>query len=71
MIRNIQLRHAGKYTCAVQTKVDSISIAVDLVVRGKPLPRTSIVALLSLRMNTLPFRMTTGQIVQLTRFQNC
>ncbi len=35
MIRNIQLRHAGKYTCAVQTKVDSISIAVDLVVRGK------------------------------------
>ncbi len=39
MIRNIQLRHAGKYTCAVQTKVDSISIAVDLVVRGKPLER--------------------------------
>lgn len=35
MIRNIQLGHAGKYTCAVQTKVDSISIAVDLVVRGK------------------------------------
>lgn len=35
MIRNIQLRHAGKYTCAVQTKVDSISIAVDLVVRGE------------------------------------
>lgn len=34
MVRNIQLRHAGKYTCAVQTKVDSISIAVDLVVRG-------------------------------------
>lgn len=35
MIRNIQLRHAGKYTCAVQTKVDSISIALDLIVRGK------------------------------------
>lgn len=35
MIRNIQLRHAGKYTCAVQTKVDSISIALDLVVRGE------------------------------------
>lgn len=35
MIRNIQLRHAGKYTCAVQTKVDSISIATDVVVRGK------------------------------------
>ncbi|XP_070695548.1 contactin-4 [Pempheris klunzingeri] len=42
MIRNIQLRHAGKYTCAVQTKVDSISIAVDLVVRGPPGPPTSI-----------------------------
>jgi hypothetical protein len=36
MIRNVQLKHAGKYTCAVQTKVDSISIAADLVVRGKP-----------------------------------
>lgn len=35
MIRNIQLRHAGKYTCAVQTKVDSVSIATDVVVRGK------------------------------------
>ncbi|PWA23376.1 hypothetical protein CCH79_00016469 [Gambusia affinis] len=42
MIRNIQLGHAGKYTCAVQTKVDSISIAVDLVVRGPPGPPTSI-----------------------------
>uniref|UniRef100_A0A4W6FMC9 Contactin 4 n=1 Tax=Lates calcarifer TaxID=8187 RepID=A0A4W6FMC9_LATCA len=42
MIRNIQLKHAGKYTCAVQTKVDSISIAVDLVVRGPPGPPTSI-----------------------------
>uniref|UniRef100_A0A3P8R724 Contactin 3a, tandem duplicate 1 n=1 Tax=Astatotilapia calliptera TaxID=8154 RepID=A0A3P8R724_ASTCA len=38
MIRNIQLRHAGKYTCAVQTKVDSISIATDVVVRGPPGP---------------------------------
>ncbi|KAG7268052.1 hypothetical protein CRUP_024984 [Coryphaenoides rupestris] len=34
MIRNIQLRHAGKYTCAVQTKVDSVSIATDVVVRA-------------------------------------
>ncbi|KAM9828389.1 contactin-4 isoform X2 [Syngnathus typhle] len=38
MIRNIQLRHAGKYTCAVQTKVDSVSIATDMVVRGPPGP---------------------------------
>ncbi|XP_026860814.2 contactin-4 isoform X2 [Electrophorus electricus] len=36
MIRNIQMRHAGKYTCAVQTKVDSSSIATDLIVRGPP-----------------------------------
>ncbi|KAJ8361269.1 hypothetical protein SKAU_G00177940 [Synaphobranchus kaupii] len=42
MIRNIQLRHAGKYTCAVQTKVDSISIAADLVVRGPPGPPTGL-----------------------------
>lgn len=34
MIRNIQMKHAGKYTCAVQTKVDSSSIATDLIVRG-------------------------------------
>ncbi|XP_028309025.1 contactin-4 isoform X1 [Gouania willdenowi] len=38
MIRNIQLKHAGKYTCAVQTKVDSVSIATDVVVRGPPGP---------------------------------
>ncbi|XP_075869505.1 contactin-4 isoform X1 [Nelusetta ayraudi] len=42
MIRNIQLRHAGKYTCAVQTKVDSSSIAIDLIVRGPPGPPTSV-----------------------------
>ncbi|KAG7268145.1 hypothetical protein CRUP_016476 [Coryphaenoides rupestris] len=42
MIRNVQLKHAGKYTCAVQTKVDSISIAADLVVRGPPSPPNGI-----------------------------
>ncbi|XP_036387101.1 contactin-4 isoform X2 [Megalops cyprinoides] len=42
MIRNVQLRHAGKYTCAVQTKVDSVSIATDLIVRGPPGPPTSL-----------------------------
>lgn len=41
MIRNIQLRHAGKYTCAVQTKVDSVSIATDVVVRGKDVLHTA------------------------------
>lgn len=55
MIRNIQLRHAGKYTCAVQTKVDSISIAVDLVVRGKPQQWTFILLFLALRIYLLDY----------------
>ncbi|XP_026873742.2 LOW QUALITY PROTEIN: contactin-3 [Electrophorus electricus] len=38
MIRNIRLRHAGRYTCAVQTNMDSASIATDVVVRGPPGP---------------------------------
>ncbi|XP_066554177.1 contactin-4 isoform X2 [Amia ocellicauda] len=42
MIRNIQLRHAGKYTCAVQTTVDSVSVGADLIVRGPPGPPESI-----------------------------
>ncbi|KAF6098959.1 contactin 4 [Phyllostomus discolor] len=36
MIRNIQLRHAGKYVCAVQTSVDQLSAAASLMVREKP-----------------------------------
>lgn len=35
MIRNIQLKHGGKYVCVVQSAVDSVSSAADLVVRGK------------------------------------
>lgn len=35
MIRNIQLKHSGKYVCMVQTGVDSVSSAADLIVRGK------------------------------------
>ncbi|XP_076840521.1 contactin-3 isoform X3 [Brachyhypopomus gauderio] len=42
MIRNIQLRHAGRYTCAVQTNVDSASVATDVVVRGPPGPPVDI-----------------------------
>lgn len=42
MIRNIKLKHAGKYTCAVQTKVDSVSIATDVVVRGKDVSHTTL-----------------------------
>uniref|UniRef100_A0A8C9TIM8 Contactin 3a, tandem duplicate 1 n=1 Tax=Scleropages formosus TaxID=113540 RepID=A0A8C9TIM8_SCLFO len=37
MIRNIQLRHAGKYTCSVQTEVDKGTHA-DLPVSGPPGP---------------------------------
>uniref|UniRef100_F8WH58 Contactin 4 n=1 Tax=Mus musculus TaxID=10090 RepID=F8WH58_MOUSE len=38
MIRNIQLKHAGKYVCMVQTSVDKLSVAADLIVRGPPGP---------------------------------
>ncbi|EDL91459.1 rCG56294, isoform CRA_b [Rattus norvegicus] len=33
MIRNIQLKHSGKYVCMVQTGVDSVSSAAELIVR--------------------------------------
>ncbi|XP_077781154.1 contactin-3 isoform X2 [Podarcis muralis] len=33
MIRNIQLKHSGKYVCMVKTEVDSVSSAADLIVR--------------------------------------
>ena len=35
MIRNIQLKHSGKYVCMVKTDVDSVASAADLIVRGK------------------------------------
>uniref|UniRef100_A0A674GBJ0 Contactin 4 n=1 Tax=Taeniopygia guttata TaxID=59729 RepID=A0A674GBJ0_TAEGU len=38
MIRSIQLKHAGKYVCMVQTSVDKLSAAADLIVRGPPGP---------------------------------
>ncbi|XP_016057938.1 PREDICTED: contactin-3 [Miniopterus natalensis] len=38
MIRNIQLKHSGRYVCVVQSGVDSVSSAADLVVRGSPGP---------------------------------
>ncbi|KAK9406069.1 contactin-3-like [Crotalus adamanteus] len=38
MIRNIQLKHSGKYVCTVKTEVDSVSSAADLIVRGSPGP---------------------------------
>lgn len=43
MIRNIQLKHSGKYVCVVQTAVESVSSAANLTVRGKrPAPRPAI-----------------------------
>ncbi|XP_034631160.1 contactin-4 isoform X6 [Trachemys scripta elegans] len=38
MIRSIQLKHAGKYVCMVQTTVDQLSATADLIVRGPPGP---------------------------------
>ncbi|XP_062852794.1 contactin-4 [Trichomycterus rosablanca] len=36
MIRNVQLKHSGKYVCMVHTVMDSVSAAADLIVRGPP-----------------------------------
>ncbi|CDQ69862.1 unnamed protein product [Oncorhynchus mykiss] len=36
MVRNIQLKHSGKYVCMVHTVVDSVSAAAHLIVRGPP-----------------------------------
>ncbi|XP_008304414.1 contactin-1a-like isoform X3 [Stegastes partitus] len=35
MIKNAQLKHAGRYTCTAQTPVDNITASADLVVRGE------------------------------------
>uniref|UniRef100_A0A8C2A222 Contactin 3a, tandem duplicate 2 n=1 Tax=Cyprinus carpio TaxID=7962 RepID=A0A8C2A222_CYPCA len=36
MIRNIQLKHAGKYVCVVDTDVESLSAVAILIVKGPP-----------------------------------
>ncbi|XP_051546220.1 contactin-1a-like isoform X1 [Myxocyprinus asiaticus] len=38
LIRNTQLKHAGRYTCTAQTPVDNITTSAELVVRGPPGP---------------------------------
>ncbi|XP_037377819.1 contactin-3 [Talpa occidentalis] len=38
LIRDVQLRHAGRYACEARTGADSVSSAADLVVRGAPGP---------------------------------
>lgn len=35
MVRNIQLKHSGKYVCMVHTEVDTVSAAAELTVRGE------------------------------------
>ncbi|XP_069793097.1 contactin-4-like isoform X3 [Narcine bancroftii] len=43
MIRNIQLKDAGRFVCMVQTTVDSASAAADLIVRVPPGPPGGVV----------------------------
>uniref|UniRef100_A0A8C2WDC6 Contactin 1 n=1 Tax=Cyclopterus lumpus TaxID=8103 RepID=A0A8C2WDC6_CYCLU len=36
LIKNLQLKHAGRYTCTAQTPIDNVTAAAHLVVRGPP-----------------------------------
>ncbi|KAM7002150.1 contactin-1a isoform 1-T4 [Tautogolabrus adspersus] len=36
LIKNAQLKHAGRYTCTAQTPIDNITASAHLVVRGPP-----------------------------------
>ncbi|KAM4619310.1 contactin-1a-like isoform 1-T2 [Polymixia lowei] len=38
LIKNAQLKHAGRYTCTAQTPVDNVTSSAQLVVRGPPGP---------------------------------
>ncbi|XP_056429916.1 contactin-1 [Hyla sarda] len=38
IIKNVQLKHAGRYTCTAQSIVDNSTASADLVVRGPPGP---------------------------------
>ncbi|KAL7858029.1 hypothetical protein AOLI_G00181310 [Acnodon oligacanthus] len=38
LIKNTQMKHAGRYTCMAQTPVDNVTSSADLVVRGPPGP---------------------------------
>lgn len=35
LIKNAQLKHAGRYTCTAKTHVDNTSASAHLVVRGE------------------------------------
>lgn len=43
MIRNIQLYHAGKYICVVDTDVESLSAVAVLIVKGKKTSSQSVI----------------------------
>ncbi|XP_055078479.1 contactin-1a-like isoform X2 [Periophthalmus magnuspinnatus] len=36
LIRNVQLKHAGNYSCTAQTPVDNVTASAHLLVRGAP-----------------------------------
>ncbi|KAM6926248.1 contactin-1a-like isoform 1-T2 [Lycodopsis pacificus] len=36
LIKNLQLKHAGRYTCTAQTPIDNVTASAHLVVRGAP-----------------------------------
>lgn len=36
LIKNVQLKHAGNYSCTVQTRVDNVTTSAHLLVRGAP-----------------------------------
>ncbi|XP_068169089.1 contactin-1a-like isoform X1 [Antennarius striatus] len=36
LIKNTQLKHAGRYTCTAQTPIDNVTASAHLVVRGPP-----------------------------------
>ncbi|XP_035886136.1 LOW QUALITY PROTEIN: contactin-6 [Phyllostomus discolor] len=38
MIRNIQLRHSGRYLCTVTTALETLSATAEVIVRGPPGP---------------------------------
>uniref|UniRef100_A0A8D3BLU8 Contactin 3a, tandem duplicate 2 n=1 Tax=Scophthalmus maximus TaxID=52904 RepID=A0A8D3BLU8_SCOMX len=42
MIRNVQLYHAGKYICVVDTDVESLSAVAVMIVKGPPSPPDSV-----------------------------
>lgn len=37
LIKKVQLKHAGRYTCTAQTPIDNVTVSAQLVVRGESL----------------------------------